>query len=413
MIELSAPSTPVKAAMARPLPSYWPVPAVPRASILGVIAERADRAAEAENFSSPLLAPSPPSSSATPSKRSGSGKKRRVSLDPSAAPCSCGKTWEQDSSFMVACDDCDRWYHGHCVGVSEVQHARLSRSSSVWRCRPCRKKHEAMQARTQTYCVCEGGWDGVAFMIACDGCNRWYHGACVGLMPRTKQDCTEAAFRKYTCPTCEVRTEPVSFACNSTEASSSASPMAPSSAAASTAALDNTGHGPCLLFEMLGEDELTAILTHLPIHSIILSVAGTSHRLAALCEGPVQKACQAFRWKPTRRQQGSCVYVWRALFRQRACAVCLGGSAHFPVRKAYGGSASSSFGHAAPSFRLCRTCARRDKVQSQLHHHGLEVDSIGDNGAALFARQFHTPLFGHTNGFSPNDVQVKSRTRGL
>ena len=44
--------------------------------------------------------------------------------------------------------------------------------------------------------------------------------------------------------------------------------------------------------------------------------------------------------------------------------------------------------------------ARRDKVQEQLRWHGLAVDSIGEHGKPLFARQFCTPLFGSTDGFA-------------
>ena len=39
------------------------------------------------------------------------------------------------------------------------------------------------------------------------------------------------------------------------------------------------------------------------------------------------------------------------------------------------------------------------QVQQQLRFHRLEVDSIGEDGRALFNRQFHTPLFGKCDGF--------------
>ena len=53
----------------------------------------------------------------------------------------------------------------------------------------------------------------------------------------------------------------------------------------------------------------------------------------------------------------------------------------------------------ATRFKLCRECARRDKVQRQLGLARLEVDAIGEDGRALFSRQFHTPLFGKCEGF--------------
>ena len=164
---------------------------------------------------------------------------------------------------------------------------------------------------------------------------------------------------------------------------------------------------------MLTDDELLAILTFLPLHSLLVSAASTCHRLALVAEGPLQKACKQHDWRPTRRMQSGQRYVWRALFHQKACAVCLGSEAFFPARVSYGGYGSWRNGRAAVCFRLCRPCARRDKVQSQLHFHGLEIDSIGENGAALFARQFHTPLFGHTNGFDPGTIATKNQISGL
>ena len=44
--------------------------------------------------------------------------------------------------------------------------------------------------------------------------------------------------------------------------------------------------------------------------------------------------------------------------------------------------------------------------------HAWQVDAIGENGKALFARQFHIPLFGHANGFS-NNLQAQVNKHGL
>ena len=75
---------------------------------------------------------------------------------------------------------------------------------------------------------------------------------------------------------------------------------------------------------------------------------------------------------------------------------------HFPVRKGSGGVTGGPL-----LFRLCRECARRDRVQLQVQRHGYEVDAIGEHGKALYARQFHMPLFGHANGFASNlEAQV-------
>ncbi|KAF7722077.1 hypothetical protein EC973_003726 [Apophysomyces ossiformis] len=35
------------------------------------------------------------------------------------------------------------------------------------------------------YCLCRKGYDGKEFMIACDKCQEWFHGKCVGINPKT------------------------------------------------------------------------------------------------------------------------------------------------------------------------------------------------------------------------------------
>jgi hypothetical protein len=45
------------------------------------------------------------------------------------------------------------------------------------------------------YCVCRQPYEG--FMIGCDGCEEWYHGACVGITQEQAQK-----FDKYVCVRC-------------------------------------------------------------------------------------------------------------------------------------------------------------------------------------------------------------------
>lgn len=45
------------------------------------------------------------------------------------------------------------------------------------------------------YCTCRRGYDGKEFMIECDGCQEWFHGACVGLKPNSVTD-------HYFCKSC-------------------------------------------------------------------------------------------------------------------------------------------------------------------------------------------------------------------
>ncbi|KAL3929801.1 MAG: hypothetical protein SGPRY_001807 [Prymnesium sp.] len=94
--------------------------------------------------------------------------------------CRCGKPWEEDTSmFMLACDECDRWFHGECVGVTE-ERALSWGEKSKWRCKPCSaaiaRRRKTIIKHCQRYCICNGYWDGRAFMIMCDSCEAWYHG---------------------------------------------------------------------------------------------------------------------------------------------------------------------------------------------------------------------------------------------
>jgi len=149
------------------------------------------------------------------------------------------------------------------------------------------------------------------------------------------------------------------------------------------------------------------VLSHLPLSAVLLSLAPASRKLALAAEPTFEAFCRRHAWRPPRRLKDH-PFVHRMLLRTRACSVCLEPNANFPVRRGAGGAAAG----AAVAFRLCRSCARRDKVQQQISAHGLEVDALGVDGKALFARQFHVPLFGHTNGFS-SDLRSKLNAKGL
>ncbi|KAG2179211.1 hypothetical protein INT43_002061 [Umbelopsis isabellina] len=47
------------------------------------------------------------------------------------------------------------------------------------------------------YCICRKPYDRPRFMIACDACDQWFHGECVGISERDG-----ALVEKYYCPTC-------------------------------------------------------------------------------------------------------------------------------------------------------------------------------------------------------------------
>jgi hypothetical protein len=45
--------------------------------------------------------------------------------------CICGGP--SDGRFMLSCDECDRWFHGHCVGISK----EVSNNIDDWKCPSC------------------------------------------------------------------------------------------------------------------------------------------------------------------------------------------------------------------------------------------------------------------------------------
>ncbi|KAF9364854.1 hypothetical protein BGX34_000145 [Mortierella sp. NVP85] len=48
------------------------------------------------------------------------------------------------------------------------------------------------------YCICREPYDGVEFMIACDRCEEWFHGRCIGMKPQEAKKS-----RHYYCDTCQ------------------------------------------------------------------------------------------------------------------------------------------------------------------------------------------------------------------
>lgn len=49
------------------------------------------------------------------------------------------------------------------------------------------------------YCLCQQPYDGTSFMLACDNCNKWYHGKCVGV---PEEEAKRGQRNGYTCPSC-------------------------------------------------------------------------------------------------------------------------------------------------------------------------------------------------------------------
>jgi len=484
-----------------PLPDHWPTPLLPS----GVILDKTPPAiaplivAPLDSSSDEPKLPEPKTPTMSAARKKGSTRSRR---------CACGTT--DKTKWTVQCAECERVMHGQCVGADAalygLEQAKPKRKRGEpprWYCRGCaarRKRQSREQAefgwtdRSERYCICNSPWDGRDFMIACDICTVWYHGACVGLSVPTVNAGTEAAFRRYVCPRCTVSSDlggkqlsnaratveqgldpshtfeasgnkalaagpatPVLLSSSTTSDDSStsnspsvsrqvtlnacssapmmalpsahkswadgssalawlveaASAMRPSSVGntptskTTTTGLPMPGSTPHRttarrhtlarvgLLDVLTDDCVTAILSHLPISSLLLCAVPLSHRVADLAEPLFRKECVARGWKLQRRL-ASAPCPWRRMLRTRSCAVCLSHVAPFVVRRPPS---------TAAVFRLCRTCARRSDVQEQCHWHSLEVESIGEKGQPLFSRQFHTPLFGRADGFSQRSIR--------
>ncbi|KAF1797605.1 hypothetical protein FB192DRAFT_1335001 [Mucor lusitanicus] len=66
-----------------------------------------------------------------------------------------------------------------------------------------KKQQQATKKDVQKYCICRKGYDGKEFMIECEDCKEWFHGACVGLKPNSVSD-------HYACSSCTSKRKPVS-----------------------------------------------------------------------------------------------------------------------------------------------------------------------------------------------------------
>ncbi|ORZ03393.1 hypothetical protein BCR43DRAFT_483281 [Syncephalastrum racemosum] len=60
-----------------------------------------------------------------------------------------------------------------------------------------KKGVQPRQPKPEEYCICRRGYDGEEFMIACDGCQEWFHGRCVGVKPKSVS-------KHYYCDSCRV-----------------------------------------------------------------------------------------------------------------------------------------------------------------------------------------------------------------
>ncbi|KAI9311580.1 hypothetical protein BX666DRAFT_943218 [Dichotomocladium elegans] len=82
---------------------------------------------------------------------------------------------------------------------SDTKSLSKKRSTNTKTKNPNRRRSSAGE---KLYCVCRKGYDGKEFMIACDGCQEWFHGRCVDVKPKSVTDhyfcdaCSKAKSRK-------------------------------------------------------------------------------------------------------------------------------------------------------------------------------------------------------------------------
>src|SRR5690348_13285246 len=53
--------------------------------------------------------------------------------------CICRST--DSTSFMIACDNCEEWYHGDCIGINEAQSKHIKR----YFCDQCRLENKFLR----------------------------------------------------------------------------------------------------------------------------------------------------------------------------------------------------------------------------------------------------------------------------
>lgn len=61
--------------------------------------------------------------------------------DPDKLWCICRKP--HDGKFMICCDICKDWFHGHCVGVTKLMGDRFEKEGKEWFCMECSDKLRA------------------------------------------------------------------------------------------------------------------------------------------------------------------------------------------------------------------------------------------------------------------------------
>lgn len=85
---------------------------------------------------------------------------------------------------MVQCAGrCQEWFHTDCIELpADFVAGTAASSSTPYYCTQCLAKGSEW-LREPTYCHCNQPWGG-RFMLECDDCAKWFHGSCVGVSKR-------------------------------------------------------------------------------------------------------------------------------------------------------------------------------------------------------------------------------------
>lgn len=66
-----------------------------------------------------------------------------MSLNRSNAPVYCVCRKPDINCFMIGCDNCNEWFHGDCIHISE----KTAKTIRVWYCEKCRSKNESLEIK--------------------------------------------------------------------------------------------------------------------------------------------------------------------------------------------------------------------------------------------------------------------------
>ncbi|XP_062855567.1 CXXC-type zinc finger protein 1a isoform X2 [Trichomycterus rosablanca] len=70
-----------------------------------------------------------------------SGAEMSTSRDNAPVYCICRKP--DINCFMIGCDNCNEWFHGDCINISE----KTAKSIRVWYCEKCRSKDDSLETK--------------------------------------------------------------------------------------------------------------------------------------------------------------------------------------------------------------------------------------------------------------------------